>query len=282
VSLLGIGLTSLLGALALRAKRVEPLIFVSNLITLPLIFLSSTLIPAYLTPDWVQTAMKFNPVNYAVLAVRPLFLTGYDLTAIGAGLVILGAWAAAGIIVAEYAFRRFGDGETATLLNDSGHTVAVLEADRIVKDVTVGTTAKISAAPNVVYDSLLSKFGKATAQKAARANVNAVEKIAEIVRERKIDCNFRRFPLYIYAESDEKAYKTKRECRAARGWDWRSITPKRFRCRSKQGPLSCARTRLSFTLGSTSSPLPKISLATAVMSLNKPAPSPSNPVRAKR
>lgn len=109
VSLLGMGLTSLLGALALRAKRVEPLVFISNLITLPLIFLSSALIPANLTPDWVQTAMKFNPVNYAVDAVRPLFLTGYDWHAIGVGLVILGAWAIAGIVVAEYAFRRFGD-----------------------------------------------------------------------------------------------------------------------------------------------------------------------------
>jgi len=80
----------------------------------------------------------------------------------------------------------------ATLCKDAGHTVAVLEADRIVKDVTVGTTAKISAAPNLVYDSLLSRFGKATAQKIALANMNAVEKIAGIVRERKIDCNFRR------------------------------------------------------------------------------------------
>ncbi|MGA7075323.1 MAG: FAD-dependent oxidoreductase [Halobacteriota archaeon] len=106
---------------------------------------------------------------------------------------------------------------TATLLKDAGHTVAVLEADRIVKDVTVGTTAKISAAPNLVYDSLLSRFGKATAQKTALANTNAVEKIADIVRERKIDCDFRRLPLYIYTESDEKAYKIKRECRAARG-----------------------------------------------------------------
>ena len=105
---------------------------------------------------------------------------------------------------------------TATLLKEAGLTVAVLEADRIVKDVTVGTTAKISAAPNLVYESLLSRLGKATAQKAANANVNAVEKIADIVRERKIDCNFRSLPLYIYTESDEKAEKIKRECRAAK------------------------------------------------------------------
>ena len=105
----------------------------------------------------------------------------------------------------------------ATLLKDAGHSVAVLEAERIVKDVTVGTTAKISAAPNLVYDSLLSRFGKATAQKTALANMNAVEKIADIVRERKIECNFRRLPLYIYTESDNKAHKIKSECRAAKG-----------------------------------------------------------------
>jgi hypothetical protein len=53
--------------------------------------------------------MKFNPANHAVLAVRPLFLSGYDWNAFGVGLVILGAWAVAGFVIAEFAFRRFGD-----------------------------------------------------------------------------------------------------------------------------------------------------------------------------
>ena len=35
----------------------------------------------------------------------------------------------------------------ATPCKDAGHTVAVLEADRIVKDVTVGTTAKLARLP---------------------------------------------------------------------------------------------------------------------------------------
>jgi len=166
----------------------------------------------------------------------------------------------------------------ATLCKEAGHTVAVLEADRIVKDVTVGTTAKISAAPNLVYDSLLSRFGKATAQKIALANMNAVEKIADIVRERKIYCNFRRLPLYIYTESDEEADKIKRECRAAKELLCRSPTLKRFHCRLKQDPLLCMIARLSSTLGSTSWPLLKICQARAVTSLKKRAPSPSNPV----
>jgi len=109
VSLLTIGIAGLITALALRVKRAEPLIFVTNLITLPLIFLSGALIPASLTPSWVQTAMKFNPVNYAVLAVRPLFLTGYDWTASAQALIVCGALAFVAIVIATLAARRFGD-----------------------------------------------------------------------------------------------------------------------------------------------------------------------------
>jgi len=45
---------------------------------------------------------------------------------------------------------------TATLLKESGLTVAVIESDRIIKDVSIGTTAKISAAPNMIYADLIS------------------------------------------------------------------------------------------------------------------------------
>ena len=104
----------------------------------------------------------------------------------------------------------------ATLLKETGHTVAVIEADRIVKGVTVGTTAKISMGPNMIYKDFISKLGKSKAQDFANANIKAVEKIADIIRERKIDCEFKRLPLYIYTESDEKSDEIKGEFEAAR------------------------------------------------------------------
>ena len=104
----------------------------------------------------------------------------------------------------------------ATLLKEAGHTVAVIEADRIVKGVTVGTTAKISMAPNMIYNNLILNLGKAKAQDFANANIKAVEKIADIVRERNIDCEFYRLPLYIYTESDEKIDEIKGEFEAAK------------------------------------------------------------------
>jgi glycine/D-amino acid oxidase-like deaminating enzyme len=105
---------------------------------------------------------------------------------------------------------------TAALLKESGHTVAVIEADRIVKGVTVGTTAKISVAPNMIYMNLISKLGRSKAQDYANANIKAVEKIADIVREWNIDCEFKRLPLYIYTESAERIDVNKGEFEAAR------------------------------------------------------------------
>ena len=105
---------------------------------------------------------------------------------------------------------------TAALLKETGHTVAVIEADRIVKGVTVGTTAKISMAPNMIYNKLISNLGKSKAQDFASANIKAVEKVADIVRKRNIDCEFQRLPLYIYTESDEKVDEIKAEFEAAK------------------------------------------------------------------
>jgi glycine/D-amino acid oxidase-like deaminating enzyme len=105
---------------------------------------------------------------------------------------------------------------TATLLKEAGLKVAVIESDRIVKDVTVGTTAKISVAPNMIYRNIMSNLGKVKAQGYANANIKAVEKIFEIVNERNIDCEFKQLPLYIYTESKEKVKEIKAEFEAAK------------------------------------------------------------------
>lgn len=105
---------------------------------------------------------------------------------------------------------------TATLLKQSGFKVALIEADRIVKDVTVGTTAKISVAPNMIYDRLISTLGKDKAQKFANASMKSLETISNIVKKRDIHCDFRRLPLYIYSESFENVEKINSEFNAAK------------------------------------------------------------------
>ena len=105
---------------------------------------------------------------------------------------------------------------TGSILKDMGYKVAVLESDRIVKEVTVGTTAKISVAPNMIYHKLLEKIGKDKAMKIARANKNALKKIEELVSTKEIDCEFHQTPLYIFTESDKGVQKIKAEFEAAK------------------------------------------------------------------
>ena len=104
---------------------------------------------------------------------------------------------------------------TATLLKKAGYTVAVIEAGRVVKDVTVGTTAKISVSPSKIYNNLINTLGIVKAQVYANANSKALEKISEIVEEHAIDCDFHRLPLYIFNESLEKVDELKQEAEAA-------------------------------------------------------------------
>lgn len=104
---------------------------------------------------------------------------------------------------------------TGSILKDMGYDVAVLESDRIVKEVTVGTTAKISVAPNMIYHDLLEKFGREKALKIANANKNALKKIEELVSSKNIDCEFHQTPLYIFTESNTGVEKIKEEYEAA-------------------------------------------------------------------
>ena len=105
---------------------------------------------------------------------------------------------------------------TATLLKDLGYKVALIEFNRIVKDVTIGTTAKISVAPNMIYSDLIKNLGKSKAQIYANTNQRALDKIAEIVSNKNIKCEFERIPLYIYTESDDKVDKISEEIKAAK------------------------------------------------------------------
>ncbi len=102
---------------------------------------------------------------------------------------------------------------TAKLLKDAGNTVAVIESDRIVKDVTAGTTAKITMG---TYNILLSNLGKIKAQAIANVNIKAFNKMVEIIKNNNINCDFHRLPLYIYTESQEKANETLEEFKAAK------------------------------------------------------------------
>jgi ABC-2 type transport system permease protein len=105
LSLLGIGFAGFSNGLALFLRREETLIATINFVTLPTMFLSSTMMPPDLLPSWIDTVRQFNPVDYAVVSVRDLVLTGYVWSDLWRSFVVLVAWAVLGIVFGTQMFR---------------------------------------------------------------------------------------------------------------------------------------------------------------------------------
>lgn len=105
---------------------------------------------------------------------------------------------------------------SAFLLKQAGVSVAVIEADRIIKGVTGYTTAKITSQHNLIYNRLISELGRRQAKQYAESNQAAIEKIEYIVRSWDISCDFAHKPAYVYASSEDSAQRILDEVRAAR------------------------------------------------------------------
>jgi len=104
----------------------------------------------------------------------------------------------------------------ATLLKDAGKSVAIVEMHRVVQRVTGHTTAKITALQSYIYQYLLKHFNQDDVRMYAEANQAAIEKIASIVEEKRIDCDFKRTSAYTYTEIDENLRLVKDEVEAAK------------------------------------------------------------------
>ncbi len=104
----------------------------------------------------------------------------------------------------------------AYLLKQAGKTVAVLDAKRILHGATGYTTAKVTAAHNIVYTTVRKKFGHEGARLYAEANQDALEFIARLVEEESLDCEFERKANYVYCESADERARIEQEVEAAR------------------------------------------------------------------
>jgi ABC-2 type transport system permease protein len=91
-------------AIALLTRREATMIAVANFIGLPLLFLSTTMIAEAQMPGWMQTAARFNPVDWGVRAAREVVLPGTDWTAVATYLLAL---LGLSVVTAAWATRTF-------------------------------------------------------------------------------------------------------------------------------------------------------------------------------
>jgi glycine/D-amino acid oxidase-like deaminating enzyme/nitrite reductase/ring-hydroxylating ferredoxin subunit len=105
---------------------------------------------------------------------------------------------------------------TAWLLKRAGKRVAVLEMHRILSGQTGQTTAHLTELLDTPYTTLRQDFGEKGARLAAASSRAAIEQIALLVEELRIDCGFQRVPLFRYAETESQLRDVQREVDAAR------------------------------------------------------------------
>ena len=94
VFLIGMGLSSIFIAIAIRSTRIETQMAVMNLLNLPLLFTSNALMPTSVMPDWLQPVTKVNPITYATDATRQLILYTINTQQLITDFAFLGVFAA--------------------------------------------------------------------------------------------------------------------------------------------------------------------------------------------
>jgi ABC-2 type transport system permease protein len=103
--LLTVVFAALSNALALLTRQQETLIGVSQVLGLPLTFLSSAIMDPHLLPDWIQVVARWNPLDWAVLVSRQALSTTPDWGVIASrsgGLLVLA------VAMSWLATRAFG------------------------------------------------------------------------------------------------------------------------------------------------------------------------------
>ena len=104
--LLGLCIASCSYGLALLLKDENGLSSLLNTLTLPLFLLSGIYLPLTLAPPLLRTLGNFNPLAYAVNAVRALFLGNVANWTVGEGFIIIGVLAILALIWVTRAFQR--------------------------------------------------------------------------------------------------------------------------------------------------------------------------------
>ena len=118
-----------------------------------------------------------------------------EIAVIGAGM--------AGLLIAD-------------ALENAGHRVTVLEADRIAGGQTRNTTAKITSQHGPCYRQRIASFGTEKARHYAAANEAALGEFRRLISERGIDCALEEQDAYVYGY-DARSLRAEAEAAASLG-----------------------------------------------------------------
>ncbi|MWG36394.1 ABC transporter permease [Halomarina oriensis] len=87
--LFSVWFTAFSNVLALVTRDQESTIIGANLLTFPLLFVSSAFLPIESLPGWMQVVARLNPITYGVDATRTLMIEGWNWSALAPDLAVL-------------------------------------------------------------------------------------------------------------------------------------------------------------------------------------------------
>jgi ABC-2 type transport system permease protein len=102
----GIVWAGLSNVVALRTKNSEMTMMIGILLTFPLLFLSTAMMPPGLLPHWLETVGKFNPVTYVIDTARAFMNFGYDWSQLGKAIGVIALVGLFTLTGATRAFRK--------------------------------------------------------------------------------------------------------------------------------------------------------------------------------
>lgn len=105
--MLGVAVGALSIGFALITRKLESMVSLMQFFTLPLMFLSSALMPQDLAPTWIRIIGHFNPVNWAVLAGRNAFGANTDWGVVFLNGILVLVFAIVCVLLSTRAFRAY-------------------------------------------------------------------------------------------------------------------------------------------------------------------------------
>lgn len=102
----GIAWAGISNIVAIATKNSEVTMMMGMLLTFPLLFMSTALMPLKFQPDWMEKVSKFNPASYVVDGIRSLMIISYDWELIGKAFLVIGIVAIFSLSGAVLMLRR--------------------------------------------------------------------------------------------------------------------------------------------------------------------------------
>ena len=104
VAFFGLAWSGISLALGLRTKSAETVFGIAGTLTFPLLFMSTALMDKSLMPLWMVRVSAYNPISFAVNAIRDLIMNGYNWNSF---LLSFGVISLIGIVTMGATFYEF-------------------------------------------------------------------------------------------------------------------------------------------------------------------------------